>query len=703
MKRFSLATTYALAGACIVPVFGFLALSGTGHRADLYRYIAPLFVGTVCGFLLGRMRQRWLDKISELSSAHDQLHEQEEKYRQVYNAPGEPIIIFSPRDGSFIEANRALREVYGYAPEEISGLSIDMISEGSPPWNRVGAMPLINKALEKGSHSFEWLSRKKNGELFWAEISLKRTRFKNQNFLTATIRDIEARKQAEEELRNEKERLSVTLRSIGDGVITTDINGRIVFLNKKAEELTGWTNDEAVGADSNNVFNIINKKTGQQCMSPIHRVLEFGEVMSLDNHTALIAKDGTVRPIADSSAPIKNRKDKTVGTVLVFRDTTNEKLLEEELFKIKKLESIGVLAGGIAHDFNNILSSILGNIELAGHRTEKDPKTAYLLQSAQQATLRAAKLTDQLLTFAKGGDPVKEVLELPELIKSSADFILYDTSITCRHSFSEPLWHVNADSGQLSQVIQNILLNARHALPGDGEIVITCRNIDDASSEPFLNADTGEFVRITIQDNGIGIPKEHMDKIFDPYFTTKQEGSGLGLAICHSIINKHDGYLAVDSSPGQGTAFSIYLPAVHPPEQKKPCPDPGPLCRSARIMVMDDEEMLRSVLKSQLKALGHEAILVENGDQAIATYQEQQEKCQPIDAVIMDLTIPGGMGGQEAARKLLQIDPKAKLIVASGYSNDPVMANFRNYGFQAAVTKPFDLKELDCAIATLLQ
>ncbi len=701
--RCSLAVTYALTGACIVPVFGFLALSGTGHQGDIYRYMAPLFVGSVSGFLLGRQRQRWLDKISELSIAHDQLHEQEEKYREIFNAPGESIIIFSADNGRFIEANKTFRDVYGYAREETPQLNIDLISEGSSPWNGEGAIPLFQKAIEKGTHTFEWLSKKKDGSIFWTEISLKKTHFKNQDFLIAAIRDTDDRKKAEEELRNEKELLSVTLRSIGDGVITTDTSANIVFLNRVAEQMTGWSNEDAKEVASNKVFNIINKKTGQKCLSPIHQALEFGEAVGLDNHTTLIAKDGTIRPIADSSAPIKDQDDKIVGAVRVFRDTTNEKLLEEELFKIKKLESIGVLAGGIAHDFNNILSATLGNIELAGYRTAGDSKTAALLDSAKKATLRAAKLTDQLLTFAKGGDPVRKIISLPELIKSSAEFILDDTSITCNYIFPDKIWQVDADSGQISQVIHNIILNARQALRENDEINIECCNIDDVAREPFLNVDIGEFVRITVQDNGIGIPNGLMDKIFDPYFTTKQEGRGLGLAICHSIVNKHNGFLAVDSIPGQGTTVAIYLPAATDAEEQRLTPTPDSPSRPARILVMDDEEMLRNLLQSQLEALGYESILVENGQQALEKYQQHQKNGAPIDVVIMDLTIPGGMGGQETARRLLQIDPTAKLIVASGYSNDPVMANFQEYGFQAAVTKPFDLKELGNAIPALLQ
>ncbi|MCF6185901.1 MAG: ATP-binding protein [Desulfobulbaceae bacterium] len=517
--------------------------------------------------------------------------------------------------------------------------------------------------------------------------------------------DISARKQAEAALMEEKERLSVTLRSIGDGVITTDIEGRVLFLNKVAEELTGWENGEAQGRPSTEVFNIINEKTSRKCVSPVQRVIQLGRIVGLANHTALIARDGSVRSIADSGAPIRDRESEIIGVVIVFRDITNEKKMEEELLKVRKLESVGVLAGGIAHDFNNILSGILGNIELAGYRVaQEDSETVSLLHEATKATRRAAKLTGQLLTFSKGGEPVREMAALPELISESADFVLRGSPIVCTYDLPEHLWMVEVDSGQISQVIQNIILNAKHAMPEGGTIAICCTNVHDAATEALLSVDNGNYVRITLQDTGIGIPREILNKIFDPYFTTKQEGSGLGLAICHSIINKHDGYLLVDSVPGKGTTFTIYLPAVlHADDEVAAKPKTASAVQAARVMVMDDEELLRALAKSQLLTLGHEAILVVDGEQAINRYQELQDRGMPVDLVIMDLTIPGGMGGEEAAGKLLQLDAGARIIVASGYSNDPVIANYREHGFCAAITKPFDLAELSRAIESALK
>ncbi len=697
--------TCAIVGAGIIPLFGRLALTGTGHEGNLYRYTAPLFVGFVGGYILGWLRQNWLYKIHELSGARDLLYDQEEKYREIYNAPGEPVIVYSAENGNLLEVNKAMLDTYGYTMEEALQLSIDVISEGSYPYNARGAESVVRRAYARGAYTFEWHSRKKNGELFWTEITLKKAHFNNQDFLIAAIRDIDARKKAEMELLNEKERLSVTLRSIGDGVITTDIEGKIVFLNKVAEQLTGWSNVEAQGKPSTEIFNIINERTGAQCVDPVQKVLQLGMITGLSNHTALIARDGSERTIADSGAPIRNRQSEIIGVVLVFRDVTHEKMIEDELLRVKKLESIGVLAGGLAHDFNNILAAILGNIELADLRIrEYDPKAAALLADAKKATRRAAKLTDQLLTFARGGDPVKEKVSLPDLITESAEFVLHGSNVVCEYDFADSLWDIDVDSGQIGQVIQNIILNAKHAMPEGGVVAVHCTNIEDAAAESLLNVKNGRFVRIILQDHGMGIPEELLNRIFDPYFTTKQEGHGLGLAICHSIINKHGGYLTVDSTVGKGTCFTLYLPAVRSSGGKAEEAVTAPWeVRSLRVLFMDDDDMIRNVASSQLEALGHEVVLATGGEQAVELYQELQESGTPIDVAIMDLTIPGGLGGKEAVQRVLEIDPDARVIVASGYSNDPVMAKFKEYGFRAVVVKPFALGELANAIEAALR
>jgi len=522
-------------------------------------------------------------------------------------------------------------------------------------------------------------------------------------------REVQERLKAEKALRYEKEQLAVTLRSIGDAVITTDTEGNIVFINKVAEELTGWSNEEAQGQKISAILRLVDEKTGAPCISPADQVLATGKITTLAANTLLITRNGSQRHIADSGAPILDGDNRIIGFVIAFRDITETLKMEQELLKIKQLESIGILAGGIAHDFNNILAGILGNIEVAAYRIAgKDEKTSSLLATAQKAVMRATGLTGQLLTFAKGGSPVKDTTLLGGIIHDSAKFVLHGSHVVCRYHFPVDLWLAEVDSGQISQVIQNLVINAVNAMPEGGELFISGANITDPATEPLLAGRDGHFVKITIRDTGSGIAPEIIDRIFDPYFTTKELGNGLGLAICHSIVRKHHGYLTVQSKPGQGATFSIYLPAspvaaIATSATKQPPESPATPITSARVLVIDDEPILRELLKAQLAALGHETVLAADGAEGIRMYQELRAAGTPVDLVITDLTIPGGIGGKEAAQLLLQKDPRARLIVYSGYSNDPVMVNFRDYGFRAALTKPFNIEELEKAMKEAFQ
>jgi len=514
--------------------------------------------------------------------------------------------------------------------------------------------------------------------------------------LALTFNDMaELRQKSEDDLQKETEKLTVTLRSIGDGVIATDFNGRVVLINKIAETLTGWRQEEAAGKLLGEVFNIINEKTRKPCVNPVDKVITSGRIIGLANHTALIARDGTERSIADSGAPIFDRESRIVGVILVFRDITDQLRMEEELLKVKKLESVGVLAGGIAHDFNNILAAILGNINLASlYIKPEDEKVRRLLGEAEKASLRARDLTQRLLTFAKGGDPVKKTASIAEIIKDTAGFVLRGSNVRCEYHISQDLWPVQVDAGQMSQVIQNIILNARQALPAGGVIDVTCENFVK-DEQLILPLHAGEYVKISIIDKGIGIPDNLLERIFDPYFTTKQEGSGLGLAISHSIVTKHDGYIAVNSGQGAGTTFTIYLPASKgedPDEQKEGWA--VKMKAKANILVMDDDDMVRILVQEMLSHLGYEMISAKDGAEAIELYKGLNDAANPFDAVILDLTVPGGMGGKDAVKEILAINPEAKVIVSSGYSNDPIMTNYVEYGFSAAVAKPYQLQEL---------
>ncbi|OIP46241.1 MAG: hypothetical protein AUK28_07240 [Desulfobacterales bacterium CG2_30_60_27] len=634
---------------------------------------------------------------AELDKAFGELRESEERYREIFNAPSDAIFIHDAETGAIVDVNQAMLDMYGYSRAEALRLRAEEASANIPPYSAAEASQKIAAAVAAGPQLFVWRARKKDGTLFWVEVALRCKAFNNRQYIIAVVRDISARKEAEEALAAEKERLAVTLRSIGDGVITTDTAGRITLLNAVAETLTGWRQDEAVGRPLPEIFHIINEKTGEPGANPVDKVIATGANVELANHTVLIARDGARRSIADSGAPIRDKAGGSIGVVLVFRDVTEKLRTDQELLKIKKLESVGVLAAGIAHDFNNILAAILGNLDLARTLLAPGQEAAVLIEEAAAASLRARDLTQQLLTFARGGAPVRQAASIAAVIKDSTAFVLRGSEVDATFDIPDDLWLVDIDTGQMSQVIQNIIINARQAMPESGKVSITCRNLQE-----YANNHAGEparFVSIAISNPGDPIPEHLLDTIFDPYFTTKKDGSGLGLAVCHSIIAKHDGRIEVSSVPGRDTTFTIVLPASQKTSvAARQVERAAGLPTQGRILVMDDEETIRQIAQKMLRRMGHEVDTVEGGRQAIKDYQQAMTTGRRYDLVIMDLTIPGGMGGKEASREILALDPAAVLIVSSGYSNDPVMADFAAYGFAGVIAKPFLLADLTGAV-----
>ncbi len=504
----------------------------------------------------------------------------------------------------------------------------------------------------------------------------------------------------EEQLKRSERKFRTLVEEISDWIWEVDEHGVYTYVSPASDRMLGYKEEEMIGKTP---FDFMSTDEAQRVSRIFARYVEgksgFTNLINIQLH-----KNGRLVTLSTAGQPVIDEAGQLTGYRGVDRDISQEKKAEEELLKMKKMESIGVLAGGIAHDFNNLLSGILGNIELAAQRSEQDSETATLLDNALKATMRASKLTRQLLTFAKGGAPVKEHASLPQLIVESADFVIHGSKVKCEYHFQDGLWKAEVDPGQIGQVIQNIIINARQAMPDGGTIAVYCDNIEDAAQEARLDRNRGDYIRIRIKDSGHGMPWEMAERIFDPYFTTREEGSGLGLAVCYSIVNKHGGFILVDSLPGKGTTFTLYLPAAPLARKESVTEKTEPIetKKAARIMIMDDEQMIRDVIKAQLSALGHDTIMAGDGVEAIELYQEMEASNTPIDLVIMDLTIPGGMGGQEAAEKLLQVDPDAKIIVASGYSEDPVMASYEEYGFCATLAKPIDLTELRNAISSVM-
>lgn len=378
--------------------------------------------------------------------------------------------------------------------------------------------------------------------------------------------------------------------------------------------------------------------------------------------------------------------------------------IEQLEVQTEKLESLGLLAGGIAHDFNNLLTAIMGNISLAKIYMPAEGRAKDMLNEAEKASERARDLTLQLLTFAKGGAPIKETASINSIIKDSAGFALRGSNIAFDLVAPDGLWHVDVDAGQMSQVFHNLVINASHAMPNGGTISVHCENLDlqNACDVPIL--EPGRYVKISIKDQGIGISGEYLTRIFDPYFTTKQKGSGLGLAMVYSIVRKHDGHITVESELGTGSTFHIYLPAsAKEAEQKASCAPVFSHEGTGRILIMDDEEIVRNIAGEVLKTFGYEVTFSGDGAEALSAYQQAVLQKRPFVLVIMDLTVPGGMGGMEMMQRLLELDPHARALVSSGYSNDPVMADYQKFGFKGVVSKPYNVLSLAEAVKKALE
>lgn len=513
-----------------------------------------------------------------------------------------------------------------------------------------------------------------------------------ENQIIAIVRNITSRKLAEEALKESEEQYRTLVENVNVGIYRTkgDPLGHFLQANPAMIKIFGYDSGEEfleIG-----ISDLYQDPAARKLF--LKEISEKGFVKEKEIH--MRKKDGT--PIVTScTAKVQYDANGSIRWIDgVMEDITERKQIEEEILKTSKLESIGILAGGIAHDFNNILTAVIGNLSLARMMAKPESEILNRLTEAEKASRRAQDLTQQLLTFSKGGTPVKKVASIANLLRDSASFMMSGSNVRCEFSIPDNLSPVNIDEGQISQVINNLVINAKQSMPQGGTIRIKAENVavGGQSGEQGLPLRDGKYIKIIIQDQGIGISEEHLDKIFDPYFTTKEEGSGLGLTTTYSIIKRHDGHITVKSKFGAGTTFSIYLPASDKKIEIERKIHEEPIEGHGRILLMDDEEIVRDVAGSMLSYLGYDVAFAKNGTEAIALVRKTEESGGHFDAIIMDLTIPGGMGGKDAVPLLLEIDPKVKVIASSGYSNDPVMAEYKKYGFSTIIPKPYKIEDL---------
>ncbi len=387
--------------------------------------------------------------------------------------------------------------------------------------------------------------------------------------------------------------------------------------------------------------------------------------------------------------------------MVAFIDISARKQAEEDMLRARKIESVGVLAGGIAHDFNNLLTGILANVSMAKHLATEQASLVSRLSEAEKACQQAAALTQQLLTFSKGGAPVREPISVATLIRESVDFALHGAAVRAKFNMAPDLWPAHVDAGQMHQVIHNVVLNAAQAMPSGGVVSVRAGNVVlEPQSIPTLEA--GRYIQLTVTDHGSGIPDHVRPNIFDPYYTTKEHGSGLGLSIAYAIVTKHDGHITVDSVPNSGSTFTIYLPTTTESIPSAPRPLYAQVSGRGHILALDDEDYILDLLHEMLDHMGYTVTCCRDGTEAIEAYQRAMAENRPIAAVILDITIPGGMGGYETFKHLCGLNPDLKAILSSGYTNSPLMANFAEYGFAGVIAKPYTVDKLQDVLFRVL-
>ncbi|MGD8237400.1 MAG: PAS domain S-box protein [Armatimonadota bacterium] len=629
--------------------------------------------------------------ITERRRAEEALRESEERFRTVFDEGPLGMVLFD-LDGTISRVNSAFARMLGYSQEELTGRTAGDVTH---PDDLDGSMRRRNQLLSGETDLVQAEKRyvSKSGDTVWAGItaSVIRRDAGRPVYGLGMIEDITERRRAEEALRESEERYRLLFENLYDAAFLGDAEaGVILETNRQGEVLLGATRDEIVGMHHLELHPPEDADTYAQIpWKELTGVVE-GEV---------IRKDGGITPVAIGTTTLGGGAPRFV--LGVFRDITEQRRAREELLKAARRESISLLAGGIAHDFNNILTGLMGNVSLSKTCAAEDETLAEMLTEAEEACLRARRLTQQLLTFAKGGAPIRAPVSLARLIRDSVGFALRGSSVGCTYRIPEDLWPADADEGQISQAINGLVINADQAMPDGGTVTVRAENVP-VGTEASPSLGDGRYVKVSIEDHGVGIAPEHLARIFDPYFTTKQKGSGLGLATAHSVVHRHDGEITVESEVGVGTTFHLYVPAADEPAPVEEGAEEELPVGTGRILLMDDEAAVQHVGARILRRLGYQVALAADGLEAIGLYREAMDGGAPFDAVIMDLTVPGAMGGQDAIRSLLVMDPDVKAIVSSGYSTDPVMADYKQHGFAAVVPKPYNIAELGKAVQGVL-
>ena len=633
--------------------------------------------------------------ITEIRLAQSALEESEVRYRSLFEMTPNPMYIFDSDTLRIVMVNDAAVQRYGYTREEFGDMTVLDLrppDEAARLQQAMDAYRLDEGPRPPSTHSAGlWRHRCKDGTILVVEVYTHGLTLNGRRCVLSLPFDMTAKLATERALRESEARYRELFENAVGGVYRSTPEGRFIAVNPALARMYGFEAPQEMLEWNQRERGGIAYAYAEEHHRFLDSLMRHGKVENFESR--IIDRHGNTLWVSETTRAVHDDAGRLLYYEGFVSDITARRRLEAELMRSSKLEAIGILAGGIAHDFNNILTVVLGNVTLAEMDTAVDTSARRMLSDAKRATMRARDLTQQLLTFAKGGDPVRTAVSLPELLRESAEFAMHGAKSRCELNLADDLWQANADKGQIGQVVQNLAINAVQSMPQGGTVRIRAANARLFAGE-VARLPAGDYIEISVSDTGTGIAPEHLAKIFDPYFTTKQQGSGLGLATVYSIVRKHQGHIEVESKLGEGTTFRLWLPAV---QQAAPTHRSEPTAEAtlrARVLFMDDEEPIREMAKLFIARLGAECVGVADGQAAIDAYRDAQAKGAAFDVVVMDLTVPGGMGGREAMERLRELDPAVRAVVSSGYSRDPVLANYREHGFCAVLPKPYGLEQL---------
>jgi len=617
-----------------------------------------------------------------------ETEESEERFRALFEGSLDAIFLIDPETGLILDLNPAAEELILLPRERIVGMPQHRLY---PARVREEATRAFQEYVQDREEVrfVELPVLRSDGTEVPVEILAQMIQVEGVPVVYGAFRDISSRREAEEALRRSEQKYRTLYENIRDASAAVDMSGRILEFNPVFQEMLGYEAEEIRRMDFRDITPEKWHPMEEQILETQVLTRGYSDVYEKE----YVGKDGARIPVELRTYLIRGEDGSPQGMWAVIREISGRKRMERELMRVQTLESLGTLAGGIAHDFNNLLAAILNNISFVRRYGELSPDLTDALSDAEKVTMRARGLTYQLLTFAKGGEPVKKTLSLTRLVRETAAFALSGSNVKCEFDLPEDLWMVDADPGQIGQVIQNLIINADQAMPDGGTIRVRAENTTLGDREVGKLA-AGRYVTLTLEDTGHGIPRKQLPRIFDLFFTTKGRGRGLGLATAFLAVNRHNGHIDADSQPGLGTRFRILLPASR---KRRADPEEGleaAVQGSASILFIDDELMIRRSADRVLQRLGYRVTLASDGREGLELYERARGRGQPFDLVIVDLTIPGGMGGREMIQELRRLDPHCRIIVSSGYSEDPIMANPGSYGVRAVVAKPYRIERL---------